>query len=40
VNAFGVPVHSTVGLTVYVSRRPDAEGRPENLMEYFVFQEY
>jgi hypothetical protein len=38
-NALGVPVHSTVGLTVYRSRRPDA-GRPEKLMECFVFQEY
>jgi hypothetical protein len=37
--ALGVPVHSTVGLTVYRSRRPD-DGRPEKLMECFVFQEY
>lgn len=40
VNALGVPVHSTVGLMVYLSRRPDAEGRPEKRTEYFVFQEY
>jgi hypothetical protein len=39
VNALGELVHSMVGLPMYWSRRPDADGLTEKLMEYFVFQE-